>query len=79
MTYPVQLDEIPEKVLRAEIKRLLNLRAEKRCDYCERPVDTGACRFPERHRIRKGLHIRFEVARETQREKHARIARGEGR
>lgn len=45
----INLDEIPERDLLAE----LQLRAERRrrgqCDYCGRPSTDPACRFPDRH------------------------------
>ena len=63
MSYPKELDEFTEAELRAEIRRRLRMRATGRCDYCERHVSTGACRFPQRHKIMRGLHSRWEVRR----------------
>lgn len=63
MSYHYDMDTISEAELREEIKRRLWLRSQGKCDYCERTPDTGACRFPERHKIMRGKHSRFEVKR----------------
>lgn len=49
MSHPTDLDEYTEDELRGELRRRRILQAERKCDYCERPNDTPACRFPERH------------------------------
>lgn len=49
MSYPRNLDEIDERLLRQEIERREKARAEGLCDYCGRPSTEPACRFPERH------------------------------
>ena len=57
------LDEMTEKELRDEIKRRLFLRWIELCDYCQRRPDTAPCQFPDRHRIKRGLHTRWEIKR----------------
>lgn len=49
MSYPRDLDEIPEQELLAEISRRATARAGRRCDYCGLPPELPVCRFPERH------------------------------
>lgn len=49
MSYRLDLDEMPESKLREELRRRRQLRREGKCDYCERPFSTSACKFPERH------------------------------
>lgn len=49
MSYPRDLDEIPEEELRKEIERRQTARSEGKCDYCGRAVVESPCRFPKRH------------------------------
>ena len=49
MSYPRDLDEIPEAELRDELANRARNRADGLCDYCCRPPASPPCRFPERH------------------------------
>lgn len=50
MSYPRDLDEIPDNELYAELKRREQLRAQGLCDYCGRSDRSEpACKFPDRH------------------------------
>lgn len=49
MSYPRDLDEIPEAELLGELERRRSLRAQGRCDYCGVDHDGPTCRFPDRH------------------------------
>jgi hypothetical protein len=47
---PPPLDEIEEERLVYELERRLSLRAQEKCDYCERVWGTKpCCKFPSRH------------------------------
>lgn len=50
MSYPNNLDEIPEIQLRAEIERRRTAHFAGVCDYCGRDPNTPTCKFPRRHR-----------------------------
>lgn len=52
MSYPVDLDEMDEDVLRKELARRLSLRRLGKCDYCERTLGTTPCKFPDRHALK---------------------------
>jgi hypothetical protein len=49
VSYPRDLDEIPETTLRAELERRRLCRESGICDYCNRRPELVACKFPERH------------------------------
>ena len=49
MSYPRDLDEIPEDELRGELERREGRREAGLCDYCERRWDAPPCKFPDRH------------------------------
>lgn len=49
MSYPLDLDEISDEKLLAEVQRRAALRMKGLCTYCERPGDTRPCKLPERH------------------------------
>lgn len=50
MSYPRDLDEIPEQQLRAELRRRESLQQIGHCDYCSKPKHSEpGCKFPERH------------------------------
>jgi hypothetical protein len=55
MSYPRDIDEIPEAELLAELCRRRQLRDGGLCDYCGRNRDSKPCRFPERHRAHINL------------------------
>jgi hypothetical protein len=50
LSYPLDLDEVPEDQLRAEVERRRQLRIAGLCDYCGRDPNTPTCKFPHRHR-----------------------------
>lgn len=50
MSFPLDLDEIPEERLIAELERRRQLQADGKCDYCERDPNSVPCKFPSRHR-----------------------------
>lgn len=51
MSYPRDLDEIPESELLTELLRRQSAQAEGICDYCGRKCNAEPpCKFPERHR-----------------------------
>jgi len=50
MGYPLDLDNMSDATLSAELARRLKSRREGKCDYCNRARDSDPdCRFPERH------------------------------
>jgi hypothetical protein len=49
VSYPLDLDEYDEERLLAELRLREERRLAGRCDYCNRPPTTPACKFPERH------------------------------
>ena len=51
MSYPKDLDEYSEKELVAELNRRFVARSRGVCDYCGRPPEAPACKFPERHAL----------------------------
>lgn len=51
MSMPLDLDEIPEKRLRAEIARREACRKNHVCDYCGRGGDTPECKERDRHMV----------------------------
>ena len=63
MGFPRDLDEYPEKTLRAELRRRREARRNGRCDYCGGfPNSAATCKFPERHvekPMREPLLMRF--------------------
>lgn len=50
MSFPRDLDEIPEEELRAEIERRASARRLGICDYCGRAGTEKACKFTDRHK-----------------------------
>ncbi len=50
MSFPRELEEIPEDELRTEIERRRAARMGNLCDYCGREPNTPVCKFPGRHR-----------------------------
>jgi hypothetical protein len=50
MSYPLDLDEIRESALVAELARRATLRRAGVCDYCGRSRSLLPCKLPERHR-----------------------------
>lgn len=51
MSYPTDLDEMPETTLLAELERRATLRSRGLCDYCGTGPDTAPCKFPGRHSL----------------------------
>ena len=49
MSYRLDLDEMSEEKLLAELFRRSKLRAQGLCDYCGRLPSTNPCKFPHRH------------------------------
>lgn len=54
MMYPKDLDEYTQHELERELERRRRLRAEGFCDYCLRRSHLPSCKFPDRHRYKKG-------------------------
>ena len=63
MSYPRDLDEFTSKELTDEMARRLKLQLNAECDYCGRPGNTAACRFPERHGVARNEYARRLGAR----------------
>ena len=62
MGYRLDLDEMPEALLRQELRTRRTARHNGLCDYCGRTLDTVSCKFPERHkrfRAKDPLLLRF--------------------
>lgn len=59
MSFLLDLDEIPEERLVAELERRKQLRSEGKCDYCERDVNTSSCKFPHRHKAQEPEEVRW--------------------
>lgn len=55
MAYPLDMDEIPEERLAAEIARRANMRLRGLCDYCGAVSTAPTCKFPERHGARTNV------------------------
>lgn len=53
MGFMLDLDECTDRDLRDELRRRRALRVEGKCDYCGRSPNTSACKFPERHVLKK--------------------------
>jgi hypothetical protein len=51
MSYPLQLDEVNERVLIRELERRAIERQNGRCDYCGRRPDEPPCKLQDRHQI----------------------------
>lgn len=51
MSYPRDLDEIPTAELEQELLRRRVSQGNNLCDYCGRPPNEPACRFPDRHEL----------------------------
>lgn len=49
MSFPIDLDEIDEAKLAAEIERRQAQRFKGLCDYCGRRPNDPPCKFPSRH------------------------------
>ena len=49
MSYPLDLDEIPEEKLIEELARRCHARIKGLCDYCGREPSTPPCKLLERH------------------------------
>lgn len=60
VSYPVDLDEMSEDKLRAELVRREEARRESKCGYCGRSAAETSCKFPERHPkpVDRGLQIK---------------------
>lgn len=50
MSYPLDLDEVDEDKLRAELARREDRRQHGLCDYCGAIAEHPLCKFPHRHR-----------------------------
>lgn len=46
----MELDEVSEDLLRAELARRTRHRGLGLCDYCGMPSETRVCKYPDRHR-----------------------------
>jgi hypothetical protein len=55
MSYPRDLDEIPDSDLIAELATRIQKREEGICDYCNRSGDGSPCRFPLRHAMARAM------------------------
>lgn len=51
MSYPKDIDEYTDFELQIEMETRKNRRAAGLCDYCNRPPETPACKFPARHAL----------------------------
>lgn len=60
MSYPRDLNEIPERELIFELRRRRQARRQGVCDYCGRYRQSEPCRFVERHQAVASQHD-FEV------------------
>lgn len=49
MSLPIDIDEMPEERLVAELQRRAKARGAGLCDYCTQPPTVPACKFPDRH------------------------------
>lgn len=66
MSYPLDLDEMGEDRIKIELAQRERRRAAGRCDYCDRPPSSPACKFPRRHtdkRIRTPEQLRLDAAK----------------
>ena len=50
MGYPKDLEEYSLAELKAEIQRREANTKMGLCDYCRRPINGPACKFPDRHK-----------------------------
>lgn len=55
MSYPRDLDEIPDHELRAELQRRQKVRARGLCDYCQQPPTAAVCK------VGAGRHQHFDT------------------
>lgn len=61
MGYPRDLDEYTEEELLEELAQRKKLRAEGKCDYCQRAGGTPPCKFTERHHMTVCKHCRHPL------------------
>lgn len=56
MSYPTNIDDIPEKQLQDEIRLRFARREAGRCDYCDRPQGSEPpCKHRDRHKILEAI------------------------
>lgn len=60
MSYPLDVDEIEEDDLFAELLRREKARSDGYCDYCNRKSETTPCKFPARHKNKSVGPTRYQ-------------------
>jgi hypothetical protein len=65
MSFPLDLDEIPDLQLQAEIVRRAMLGAKGRCTYCGRLPTEPVCKLPIRHRAPSERRLTIPISDEA--------------